>query len=585
MVVSELSKLANNLQNIELVVRGEGANPCDLMVTDGFGNVYSSNSLYGMFFKEIKFFQNCLGYKEKVQYPLYELLMKIGDTFENFSKQACEHNENYRSYFSLRAKGIKIEKKEYDEIEESRHFLAAWISGTSSLLHLIKNNETVALKIGRIFNRIDIFKSEKVRCVDLSAPLIQLEHLLNGDIPVKVLAALSSESKLSDEEELAIQEWISKVNDLQDKIGIRSFDQALRELVKCIGEGSKLGLLEKNLRDRGCKLFEQVDRKLIMKYHYPESISRIFGKKLTELEGSKKGRFKVFEIENDESKVVIVGSSRPDLLLKYGEVSWGIDGIKVYEWDPNGNFIVAEKLKNSLSSYKWDSNGYKLTDRDAEIAMVLANVIYNLHQSHPSGIDPDDLMFNERGELRTVKLYEKSHGFDFIAWEDFCLKAAKDNNWVFHYLMKVSKLSECSEAKYFSSVIKNDFNKECKVEIPKDITLKTIKKSIELSSKAKSVLDQCCGRLIEWNPEFKKNITVLEATIYDRMIYYYERSGAAANLLPSVADYVVEDIKSGKPLSSVLNSEYYSQQHKKMNELEERAKELSKEKLLSRDDL
>lgn len=438
-----------------------------------------------------------------------------------------------------------------------------------------------------------------------------------------------------------IKEWLKQANYLTNRLLSLIFGTGLEKFVEALGDETELAMLpikldkEKDeetneadffqtitvetLAKKGLKcliseMVNEIIKKVTTKFldksfeAFKKQIQEeIIGKALTEFKGSRKGRFKVYEVEGSKKFVVIVAKNRLDLIQRFSTSSWGVLPINVYVKGPKGCWVIAERV-TSLKQHQITSQEYRMNKTDQPVLFQLANVInyhldplkstgFSKHKIHlypkkkitlndkddGTEIDGDDLLKNDlvidlKGKLKIGKLYVKDDsmkGWNFSIFERLCLQVATGddgviNKWVFNYLMNVSGLDEDPRAQYLREKFKNSLDSKYEVKsLPEGYSVTELDEQVKLMiEKAIGWVSECYGSLGSEDEKFKQNERQTKKEITERIVTYFNQSGAAGELFSDIPKLVIQDLLGSPAISKLSSKEinYYQGEQDNLKE-------------------
>lgn len=426
--------------------------------------------------------------------------------------------------------------------------------------------------------------------------LIDLEGILGFDIPVEILAKLN-EATLSIGENQQLEKFVTQLNLKKSEIGFKNFQHAMQEIVAIINiDGQHPTTLEKmiqKLEELHCELVHEEDpehmewrEKLI-----PGSTVECNGEilRLGEELGDKivNNEHRVFALVGERHQGHVVKIARNCFQLRIEALKWadenhhwGVQPTQTIAIDRDGRCVVMEKLANCLSDVKWESRAPRLHVNEERRVLTVANHIFCMHQWEgvPRHLDPQDLMFDSRGVLKTVRLLKKE-SFNYNILEYFCYLVAKGNAYILSFLMHVSRLNQHKVALFYKEAVEYTLRtgETNLLSLPQPTRYKNplYDEHVErLCEQAKQLRIDCfveAKALLrrQGNHHYAQDDQLKEA-VYQRLLQFYKASGTPGTLADTLKDKVVQSfLQQNEEVLSVLQSEsidYYNTSFQTMME-------------------
>jgi hypothetical protein len=473
---SQLGLLTDNLQEIHAAAfsgkKGLNITPniwgTRIYVSSaGWGRLWTwlYDSLFGAFFgKNLK------------RKKLKQAMQHTHRLFQEQSTIISKQSNLFQTYLLKKSKGEKVDEKAFHGIRGS---LISWYDATHPFLKLLKTKENAALieliRLSFSTETTPFACGSTIQEISHYKKILHLEGLLEAPIPYFTLFKASKIKELKNEDVKILENFIKKVNQVEDKLQIRTFHRLLGTLINIFQKNvatqteeaiPNLAGLELELVDRGCKIFLQKDLKhLDWRYSLRPGDKLICnGSELTlgdpiGQQGEDRSNNLIFSIQNDNGKVVSIGINEAVHALKHKigiDHGWGIKSVKYQGIDLKGRFAVLERLHDPLEGYQWKSGVDHIHREDENVATPLAKLLQWLLEQErtPLNFSPKYLMFNIKGRLKCLKVALEGE-FDFNALEQFAWQCAAGNSKIFEVLMEASGMCEHVFAKFFLKMVIN----------------------------------------------------------------------------------------------------------------------------------
>lgn len=430
------------------------------------------------------------------------------------------------------------------QVDDVREVMAACSQATKPFWQLCLKPPTPSL-IAPIKHLVPdssalIYKNVFYQAFKRAQCLLDLEGILEEDIPITLLAKLNSPNGLSDSENKQLQQWIKKLNQYKAKINPSAFELALNEIVEIINiEGhysTTVDDLILKLDEIGCQIIQQDDPAFV---RWKDSLKTgddivCNGKRLklgVELIRNEEADEDAEEMNSDDScriftlvgpehtrRVVKIANNRFKLKVeatkaKQEKWHWGIRPTEIisnissineeptYGLDKFGICVVLERLQGSLENIEWSSRNLQLAAEDKHKALVLANHLYCMQEWHamPENLHPKNLMFDGQGVLKILRLSKKV-AFNYNTLEHFCILISKDNPYILRFLMRISQLIHHCVAKFYreavSYTLKTGKTDLIARQLPKKHLLPDYREQVEkLCKRAKHIREFCFKKI------------------------------------------------------------------------------------------
>lgn len=295
--------------------------------------------------------------------------------------------------------------------------------------------------------------------------VINLEGLLEQDIPIVELAQLGTNKNLSDAQSKSLKKWMKALNRSTMSISkLMSALEAISEVIKMAHPTFSLDQLILRLDEHNGNFFKQADFKHIKWREQLKAGDQVACNGVSYTLGSEIGdkissnEYRLFNISEDT--VMRIADNRVKLKLqakKSNEDKWHW-GVHLAEHaqnglDKNGKCEIIEKLHLP----QWKSTSYAVQDDRERLLAIASHLFYMQDQlSTPQGWKAESLMFGVDGEFKSTRLMPKGD-FDYNALEAFCISTAKGNTHVVNYLMHVSQLAKNPVANFYREAVEYVF--------------------------------------------------------------------------------------------------------------------------------
>lgn len=442
-----LGLLKSNLQEIQSTACHNGT----LVASAGGTRVYEASKGWGRLWHWFYNVAELFGAKQFRNNALVKAMKKTHTLYAEEQRAIEGHAKKYKEYLEALCQEGKASSS---KVRLARRRITAWNEGIRPFLKRVHRDADPAL-LKLLGEDREAFSWGKISD-DLHnlQGVIDLESLFHTQLPLKVLAKLSSKEALSDRETKELDRWIKKFNRSSEK-RIRPIHKALQAFVKHLGDKADLLELELELILRGCQLFVHADPKHLA---WRDSLKEgdalfcngkkvILGSELGKKRGGKENRQVVFAVQGDDSKVLVIGHNQAAVGLR-----WILSDRKgilfhlpdMYELDVTKGNALMERLEEPLKGYNWASDERALNPVDKNVIDPITNVIRWLvtHQRTPHNFASESLMYTKKdakGErlLKCLKVPLEAE-FDYNAIEAFAFSVAGGNLEVWKYMMGAS---------------------------------------------------------------------------------------------------------------------------------------------------
>ena len=420
--------------------------------------------------------------------------------------------------------------------------------------------------------------------------LIDLEGILELDIPFVALAKISH-TDLSLAEKLQIRQWIDRLNEKKSEIDFNTFAEVLAEIVHLINiEGHYPTTIEKFIQaldKMGCAIIQREDAQHMQWRESLKTGSTIDhqGKILTlgQEIGDKlvDNQFRIFALCGEEHKghIIKIARNRFQLVLEAAKMQdeqshWGIQPARMVEdineasvakrvpvpgLDPQGRFVIMEKLGPSLADTIWTSHSHQITESDFKKALALSNHLYCMQQweAIPDHLNPQHLMFDSGEVFKSSRPLKKSP-FNYNVLEQFVYHLR--NPSVVHFIMQVSQLVKHKVALFYREAVeftlKTGQTHLLGLEQPKKFrSTQNEERVTDLCKQAKELRVECF-KVIQ--AHFRRNGNnkyeseeKLQAEVDAKLVELYKASSTPGILSPSIKDGVLQFFINPPPVQVI----------------------------------
>lgn len=294
-------------------------------------------------------------------------------------------------------------------------------------------------------------------CQKLCSRLIQAQCLMNVEgilaqsIPLPILAKLGYES-LKDPEKLELRAWLDQLNHHKNRLTVREFEEALKEMIRIIQlEGSyplTFDQLIIQLDALACPLLLEKDKECMEEVRKIKPYSTLYlngkvlklGAKLASRKSCAQDGHQVFLLEKQNHQVLKTGQNR--LLFKIlrarleqekkqvqqlhqekgdQDVETGEWHVKIEEIDETGKYALLERMETSLAHYNWKSQKEPLEEKEEHIVEILAKRLNLMCRKNlaPKHLTLENLYVDFEGHVKFLGLLELEEA-SYDQLEAFC---------------------------------------------------------------------------------------------------------------------------------------------------------------------
>ncbi|MBS4167746.1 hypothetical protein [Parachlamydia sp. AcF125] len=554
-----ISLIKNNFLEIYSTLdQGEALEKC--LVGSLWGNrIYNTQSGWGKIWRVVYFFAG----KRLRDRQLQRAFIKTQQIFDQHVKMIEESAGHYSHYIMQKSLKAPINDNAY---LKCRQLLTKWFDATDPFLKQVYNKNPRLQNFFRkqlsppeegvssVFNCKELYLHIKTL-----QSILDVEELFQGPLPYSIFYKLSHGQEIGEEEKEQLYKWADFLNENKNKMAVRSFHRFLKSLVEEFGrnQASKPSLvkLEMSLVEHRCNFFSQEDPLHLAWRSQLKPGDTIFinGKPfvLGDRIGEKLQGFDRtihFAIQGDTQKIVTIPVNEAILgIRKSLEADQGyvLKMPTIFEIDATGACAIVERLTTPLN-LDWKSQREQFSKEDEDQVGPLATLILWLvkQQISPAYLSPRHLMFNEQGELKTLKLILKTNSFDFNTLQAFVLECAAGNLRVFQHLMEASDLHSHAYARFYEIIVRNTL-KENPQPIERLANQYSIVDSLIMERAAKLAQEvrqlrlECMDKIRQAS---KKNEADLSKLVAREILSQYTRSSAAGVIWPSLAPLIQENV-------------------------------------------
>lgn len=281
---------------------------------------------------------------------------------------------------------------------------------------------------------------------------VALEGILDEEMPILELRQLAVSENLSSIGKEKLQKWLRNLKNHKERVTPWLIHKALFSV---LGEAlqDKVYFVELALLKRGCKVLDIRDlgyQKWFETIAPDVSMSTdvVLGRSIQYKIAQDIG-LELFEHVGHPNQMIAVGKGIT-FLYKWeascAQSAWGVPCVEVIERDPEGRFLVLERLT------PLDQNKVLNPVECDEIARLLA---WMVSQSRtPKHFLPEFIFLTEEGDLRSLIPFKTDAAHDYNVYENFALKVSHRGYYTFQYIMKRARLIEHPVAKFYAECVR-----------------------------------------------------------------------------------------------------------------------------------
>ena len=542
------------------------------LTTDFFGSVlYSQHTFLGRSWQVAwSFVDTVTGGKSQHQ----EQALKVH--FLGFEKKMKSLALDLKNLFVTHLAQFSKAKEESLEIALYRRKIEEHISSYPSLFTLNMPsalNEKIGL-VQRVFHKVmgkNLFTRDEERVFydfQKLASLTAVEGVLQCPFPVSALEKL-----MHGQHTEAVDAWLLKVKEKENELSASLFHEALKACVMHMLQKEvsadelveKVATLELELIKKKCSLLLSRDPfygQWLQGIAPHVSIGGVELGRQVVLDCFKKAGFFVFEIQGNSKELAVF--SRLECLLgmwkvRHVKFSSMIPSVKIIRHDPEGRFLIIEKIEKSLDKIQWISRFGGLQDQDTAKADEISRLIsfLSMQKNTPKSLSAKDIfvLSSPQGEeaLRLCTFMPQDvmthHSFDVL--QKLVLDTAKNSHIVFRYIMRTSNLLSHPVAKFYLEIVeehlhgtrKNTLSDKAVIAgiVDPDVIVKAEKIILKTGELAHELFLQCSSLL---KNQRKETTARLKEEIAFALIAFQKDAGIAPCNWKGAETILIEYIKS-----------------------------------------
>ncbi len=301
-----------------------------------------------------------------------------------------------------------------------------------------------------------------------------VESIMRKPMPQHAfLGLLNGEARCAAQEEL--QEWLACVKDKEVRLTPWLFHQALAGMIEVVLKtkvnsaelSHQVSSLEIALLKKGCKMFQREDQ-LYTKWLTVLSPGTVIDEK--DGGGILLGESKQHPTFLSQGLVAFERQGHPDQLVIFGKSvallgMWHashkengamVPFVTVLKTDPQGRYLVIEKLVSSLEAIPFRRKFGKVAEEDEAKCDEIARLIAWMSSQKVTPkveFQPAFIFFTSKGFLRTLVPLKTDEPFDYNKLENFVRIAANGNYLAFRYIMRRSELIHHPVALFYLKIV------------------------------------------------------------------------------------------------------------------------------------
>lgn len=366
-----------------------------------------------------------------------------------------------------------------------------------------------------------------------------LEGILDEEMPVFELCRFATLETLSSMHKEKLKKWIRNLENHKERVTPWLIHRAISSVLgKTLQD--RVYFVELALLKEGCTVLDMRDmgyQKWFETIAPDVSLSAdvVLGRSIQNKIAQDMG-LELFEHVGHSNQMIAVGKGM-NFLYKWEasciQDARGVPCVEVIEHDPEGRFLVLERLT------PLDQNKVLNPNECDEIARLLAWMQSKGRTSEH--FRPEFIFFNEEGELRSLIPFKTDGAYDYNVYEDFAHAVSHRGYYTFKYIMNRSRLSSQPVAQFYVECVRTHV---IKIEDPK-------KKLIVDEASLRKIYDpkviERAHRIVEQFKEFKLRLfrtlvpelilksdlakKQLEEAIKEALLKHYAESLAPVDIL------------------------------------------------------
>lgn len=500
---------------------------------------------------------------------------KTNQSFTNHAEELKRNVEKCEEHLKMVCAGVNLTTAQMDQWQTAKKTITHWNNWMLPLLkkELYPQLDKLVDLVDRTLGKKEE-NSTKKAWIEYS-PIFEkaenLQHFIDLEkdshhsLPIPQLANLAKGNELGIMEKQVVAAWISEINRLAEskpligrQINVRYLHSGLKSIVQMTPStlGNPLAHLEGELKQLGCKVFDQIDREHIL---WRDKVAKellikeqIEGKKWELVLEPPLGKVNdrtaqhmIFPLKEDSKKVLVIG---------YNEASSGLEEWHHWKFGPPtplpvacleqvGRFKIMEREKIPLQDYAWKSTSSELDLEDLAVAKLLASMIEKMIKGAftPTPLTPFGMFFDvENGVIKTSKplVYDL---FRYHILTKFVLDCANGNEYVHAYLVKQSGLENHPSYHFCHDVAKDIINTGASqlIKIAKDHHVKNANLynlGADLDKKLFELRRECLVEVEKLHCKPNMELLVRKA-----ILDCYERGLLAGHVWPDMKERVMKE--------------------------------------------
>ncbi len=573
-----ISTLNNNIQALADV--GDFTNITEQLAVDLTGNLLKSRQWpMGHVFRQLHFLGRLFFGVAPRAFEENTVYTAIRYTSAIFSARIQEMHalcEEMASLYLVNATSARLRQVRYQIITIAE-----------ALPSLITMNHPLALqntlnRIERVFRRTVpasvLTEQERARLVrfEENYALMLVEGCMQQSLPAQelrllMMAAEERGRELNAEEEAAIDRWIRRVAENPTLVTPFLLNKALVALIRLHfpAESDEKRLvrlydLELQLTRKGCTLFETTDpifAKWIETKTPKETIGFTNGQPL-KLGDRLQNRFldsqglMLFRIVMESGEdveasrgMMLFGRSISHLntwKLACRQESWLVPPISIAYHDPEGKYIIVERLTDCLADVQWKTQGGSVVEADkprlSQISALIRRMV--VENTTPRNLSPGYLFYNSDSILRSIVPISRADGFDYNAIVDFVFTVSQGKLILFREILRRSRLAEHPIGQFYLRIAREHLREQAQYSIEDDAARSRIQE-VSVVERAKNMVTavtelkaRVFDTLIRSVLSPHENTQALRDAITEQLIAFHADTNAPVTHWPDAADRI-----------------------------------------------
>jgi len=371
----------------------------------------------------------------------------------------------------------RASSKDDDEATPYRRQILALGDSCRSLFNLVDPLyfETHLYDIQRVFQRISggvLFSEDQVAALERfqnNYAGVILEGVTQSAIPFAILQHLTDRKQLiSFREEESAREWIREIRGEHYKITPYLIHRALSRVAE--EDPKKLGTLESRLFQRKLHFLGGEDplytvwlRRLAPGVKISNfTLGACLNAQFPTIEAL---GFEIFDLQEKPECMVLFGKGVTTVSLWEAFIQAKesvVPSVQVIERDPQGRFIVVEKIAKALDVLDWHYN-QEDAPRMAQVIQLIKILL--ARKVTPPTFRADCLFMTVKGTIATFMPVTPGTQNDFHVLLDFVKAAARNHLFYFTYIMEKSGLREQAVPRFYYDIAKEHLSENVELSI------------------------------------------------------------------------------------------------------------------------